>query len=253
MDKEKDQALEIEETSKEENRAKTYETVINHVKADIISGKLTRGVKLPPEREMAKKYGVSRTSVREALRTLEILGVVESIQGSGNFIAADVEKSMIESMSMMFLLQQVDDLQMNQLREALEMKAVLLAVDQITDEEIDKMEAIVKEMSESEDEKRTSLLDKELHYTLAAASHNVMIVQILAVLSVTLEMHIENRRSEILSDPSNSKHLQEIHENLVSAMRKRDGALAREAMTKHFEIISRYIKHTNTKANSPLK
>lgn len=245
MDVLEDKALEAIHGTIEDNKSKTYETIIDQIKTDIIARKLTAGVKLPPEREMAKKYGVSRTSVREALRTLEILGVVQSIQGSGNFIAADVEKSMIESMSMMFLLQQVDAVQINQLREALEMKAVLLAVQQISEEQIERLEEIVKEMSESVDEKQTSLLDKQLHYTLAAASNNVMIVQILEVLSVILEMHIENRRSEILSDPSNSRRLQEIHENIVKAIRMKNSAEAYDAMTEHFEIIGRYIKSTN--------
>lgn len=236
--------IDTQEVLHEEGRSKTYETIINQVKADIIAGKLSAGVKLPPEREMAKKYGVSRTSVREALRTLEILGVVQSIQGSGNFIAADVEKSMIESMSMMFLLQQVDAVQINQLREALEMKAVLLAVEHISDEEIDEIEEIVNKMSESTDEKYTSQLDKSLHYALAAASKNIVIVQILEVLSVIIETHIEHRRSEILTDPRNRKRLQEIHENVVKGIRQRDSGMALDAMTEHFKIISRYIKTT---------
>lgn len=225
----------------EESSVKTYETIINHIKADIISGKLKKGMKLEPEREMAKKYGVSRTSVREALRTLEIIGVVQSIQGSGNFIAADVEKSMIQSMSMMFLLQQIDVVQINQLREALEMKAVLLAVEQISDMQIQKIEGIVKEMAVSSDKKKSALLDKELHYTIAEASNNVMIIQILAVLSEMLEVHIEDRRSEILNDADNAKPLQEIHENIAAAMKARDRAAAYKYMSQHFEIISRYI------------
>ncbi len=86
------------------NSRKTYEAIIDHIKSDLINGNLHTGQKLPPERELAKQHGVSRTSIREALRTLEILGVIESIQGSGNFISANVEKSLIESMSMMFFI-----------------------------------------------------------------------------------------------------------------------------------------------------
>ncbi len=244
MGSEKLEALDNETNVQEESRTKTYETIIHQVKADIIAGKLVSGVKLPPEREMAKTYGVSRTSVREALRILEILGVVQSIQGSGNFIAADVEKSMIESMSMMFLLQQVDALQINQLREALEVKAILLAVEHRTEEELIQIEDIVKRMSESDDEKLTAQLDKSLHYALAAASKNIVIVQILEVLSVIIETHIEDRRSEILSDPSNSKRLQQIHEEMVRGLRTRDADVALEAINEHFKIISRYIKTT---------
>ncbi len=75
-------------------------------------------------------------------------------------------------MSMMFLLQQLDSLEFYQFREALELKAAMLAVQNNDDEKIMKLERIVAEMAQSEDEATRSALDKQLHYTIDAASNN---------------------------------------------------------------------------------
>lgn len=227
---------------KYDNSKKTYEAIIDSIKTDIMSGKIKPGQKLPPERELAKKFNVSRTSIREALRTLEILGVIKSVQGSGNYITGDVEKSLVESMSMMFLLQQIDSLEFYQFREALELRAAMLAVQNIDDEKIMKLEKLVSEMAQSEDEATRSALDKQLHDTIAAASNNSMIIQILDILSEVISKDIEQRRSEILSDPDNIKRLQKIHEEMVYSLKQRDSQATYAAFTKHFDLIAEYLK-----------
>lgn len=224
------------------NSKKTYEAIIDSIKTDIMSGKIRPGQKLPPERELAQKFNVSRTSIREALRTLEILGVIKSVQGSGNYITGDVEKSLIASMSMMFLLQQIDSLEFYQVREALEMKAAMLAVQNIDDEKIKKLEKIVSEMAQSEDEATRSALDKQLHDTIAAASNNSMMMQILDALSEVITQDIKQRRSEILSNPDNIKRLQKIHEEMVDGLKRRDPQATYAAFAKHSELIAEYLK-----------
>lgn len=227
---------------KKETSRKIYESIIDQIKSDIIAGKLCTGEKLPPERELAKQFGVSRTSIREALRTLEILGVIESVQGSGNFIAGNIEKSLTESMSMMFLLQRIDNRQISQLREALETKAALLAVDNATEEHISRLEEIVNGMSATEDEDVKAALDRELHYTIAAASNNSIIMQILNILSELISIYIKERRKEILSDVKNISRLQMIHEDLVYGIKNRDTHATYQAITSHFVIIAENIR-----------
>lgn len=228
---------------KQDTSKKIYVSIIDSIKSDILSGKLSTGEKLPPERDLAKKFGVSRTSIREALRTLDILGVIESVQGSGNFIAGNYTKSLTESMSMMFLLQQFDSLQISQLREALEIKAALLAVENITDDQVNRLVQIVTEMSTSQDENKNVALDKELHYTIAAASKNNIIIQILNILEELINIYIKDRRMEILSDEKNVTRLQKIHEEIVYSIKKRDSNATYQAIMQHFGIISEYIKH----------
>lgn len=227
---------------KYENSKKTYEAIIDSIKSDIMSGTIKPGQKLPPERELAKKFNVSRTSIREALRTLEILGVIKSVQGSGNYITGDVEKSLVESMSMMFLLQQIDSLEFYQFREALELKAAMLAVQNIDDEKIMKLENLISEMARTEDEAARTALDKQFRDTIAAASNNSIIMQILDILSEVITQDIKQRRSEILSDPDNVKRLQKIHEEMVYGLKQRDPQKTFAAFNKHFDLIAEYIR-----------
>lgn len=227
---------------KYENSKKTYEAIIDSIKSDIMSGTIKPGQKLPPERELAKKFNVSRTSIREALRTLEILGVIKSVQGSGNYITGDIEKSLVESMSMMFLLQQIDSLEFYQFREALELKAAMLAVQNIDDEKIMKLENLISEMARTEDEAARTALDKQFHDTIAAASNNSIIMQILDILSEVITQDIKQRRSEILSDPDNVKRLQKIHEEMVYGLKQRDPQKTFAAFNKHFDLIAEYIR-----------
>ncbi len=229
---------------KSDSTKKTYESIIDSIKHDIITGKLSSGDKLPPERDLAKQFGVGRTSIREALRTLEILGVIESIQGSGNFITGNFTKSMTESMSMMFLLQQFNALQVSELREALEIKAAMLAVENITDQQVKRLEEIVNEMAKTEDEEKNVALDIELHYTIATASHNNIIIQILNILEELINIYIKDRRKEILSNRNNVTRLQNIHEKIVYSLKTRDSQATYEAVLQHFQIIAEYIKYT---------
>jgi len=72
---------------------KVYEQVIQQIKDMIADGTLKKGDKLPSERDMAAMFGVSRTAIREALRSLEMLGLTESRQGEGTFIALSFAES----------------------------------------------------------------------------------------------------------------------------------------------------------------
>ena len=76
----------------EESRASS-EKIIDHVENEIIHGRLRKGDKLPTERRMAEDMAVSRASVREAMKALEAMGVVKSIQGSGNYITDDPDST----------------------------------------------------------------------------------------------------------------------------------------------------------------
>ena len=68
-------------------QGKAYEKVIDYIQGEILKGDLKRGEKLPPERELAELLGVGRNSVREAMRTLSLMGFISSTQGAGNFVS----------------------------------------------------------------------------------------------------------------------------------------------------------------------
>ena len=92
---------------------KAYARVIEKVKKMILSGELKPGEKLPPEREFAEELEVSRNSVREAIRIMDMMGIVSSQQGSGNYVTCEFQKSITETMAMMFAMDQVNDKQIS--------------------------------------------------------------------------------------------------------------------------------------------
>ena len=84
------------------------------------SGELKRGDKLPSERELALRLNVSRTSVREAIKALETLGLVESKHGGGNYIKNDFEDILLEPLSIVFMLLGSNDSEILELRKVIE-------------------------------------------------------------------------------------------------------------------------------------
>jgi len=147
----------------EVKNTKAYKIVIDYIKDKVFRKELKTGDKLPTERELAENLKVSRTSVREAIRALEVIGLIESRQGAGNYIKNDFEKSLFEPLSVMFMLQESSPKDIFNLREILEMECCKLAVKNVKDYELDKLGAIISEMKETDDEERNSVLDKEFY------------------------------------------------------------------------------------------
>lgn len=217
------------------NRA--YGIVIENIKENIRNGSLKKGEKLRPEREIAEELGVSRASVREAIRALDVIGLVESKQGAGNYIKETFEESLIQPLSVMFLLEQNDLTEINEFRSILESQAAVLASERIEEEDIKKLEELIDEMSTTSDEIKNANIDRELHYIIDNASKNRVISSILTVISELIDESIKGTRNELNKlDVGNSKKLLEIHKELVDAMKERDKKKAFEAMQKHTKI-----------------
>lgn len=225
---------------------KSYMKVIDYIKGQIRKEELTIGGKLPAERELSEILGISRNSVREAIRTLDIMGVISSQQGAGNFLTGNFENNLVESLSMMFLLHQIDYKQVSQLRRALEMEALMLAIDNITEEEIQILKQVISQL-ENETEANNVVLDKKMHYTIALASKNALIINILEALSEVLDKFIGDLRREILSQEDSRKLLREAHNGMIESLITKDKSLAYESINKHFGVIDEKLKENEQK------
>lgn len=220
---------------------KSYTKVIDYIKLQIREGNLVSGSRLPAERELSQLLGISRNSVREAIRTLDIMGVISSQQGAGNYLTGNFENNLVESLSMMFLLNQIDYKQISQLRRALELEALMLAIDNITEEQIKELTQVAAELEHTTEEHNV-VLDKKLHYTIAKASQNALITDILKALSDLIDQFIADLRREILSSPDSKIILQEAHNEMMLSLIRRDKKLAYEAISKHFGVIDEKLK-----------
>lgn len=220
---------------------KLYIKVVEEIKKDIMDGKLKPGDKLPPEREMAEMLEVSRASVREAMRALEIGGLVESKHGSGNFIRTDFSESLLEPLSLIFLLNDYSKNEIREMRSALAIQAALIASEKITKEEIDKLDKIIDIMRDSEDEELNRELDNEFHRTIILATDNVFINIIFSSISSLFKKSIKETRNNILLCAENKEKLNNIHKEIVEAFKEKNRSRLYDAMAKHSDIVSNVI------------
>ena len=216
---------------------KAYDQVIEVIKDKIKKGKIKKGDKLPSEREMAESLGLSRASVREALRALEVIGLIESIQGAGNYIRTNFDNSLIEPLSLMFMLQESSVKEMYDLRETLELQCVKLSARYIEENELGLLTAILNRMYLAKTEEESLELDIEFHYLIAKTSRNMLLINVLEVLSQLMDEFIRKSRMQILHEGNTRENLLEIHENLLRALKCREEAKASQAMKEHFDLI----------------
>lgn len=224
---------------------KVYDQVIEEIKNKIKSGDIKKGDKLPSEREMAESLGVSRTSVREALRALEVVGLVESRQGAGNYIKTNFDNSLFEPISVMFMLQESSPKEMYDLRETLELQCARLSAKNIEDNELDLLTAILDRMYIAKNEEESLKLDIKFHYLIAKSSRNVLLLNVLEVISQLVDEFIQKFRMQILHAGNTKESLLEIHENIVRALKMRDESKAYNAMLEHFELIRKAYGYEN--------
>jgi len=220
---------------------KVYEQVIEQIKFMITSGELKQGDKLPPERELVEKFQVSRTSIREALRALQIIGLIECRQGGGNYIRDSFEDNLIEPLSLMFVLQNSKNVEILELRKILEIETARLAAEKISDEEIIRLGEVIGEMKDSPSEEYNVKLDKKFHFIVAKASGNNLIISILKAVSSLMDSFIKEAREAIIDKDENKETLLEHHMNIYNALANHDMRKAEKVMADHMNLIIRHM------------
>ena len=187
--------------------------------------------------------GVSRTSIREALRVLETMGVVESRQGEGNFICSNIEKSLLQPLSMMFKLNNGSFSDIYELRSILEIECARLSAIRATDMDCRELLSVVEEMEqETFGENRYEILvelDKKFHNTLSDISKNYLIESLFSTISNLFEKFIEDARYKIIlfdSEQANKSLLIQ-HKKICESIIKKNQDMAVEAMREHMEYV----------------
>jgi len=232
-----------ENSSKLQESQRAYVHVINYIMQEIRVGHLRIGSRLPPERVLAEQLSVGRNSVREALRILEIMGTTTSTQGAGHFIAGNFESSLVELMSIMFLLKELNFREISQLRYAIEKHALALATENAAAADIAELQSIISHLDLGlNDEKKNVLLDKKLHYTIARASGNALFVAILNALSDVMDRFIADLRLDIMSEEERRKKLLAAHRRMVDAIIEKDIPGGAAAMDEHFALINQRLE-----------
>jgi GntR family transcriptional repressor for pyruvate dehydrogenase complex len=167
---------------------RAFDEIIDQVRDMIRQGDLQPGDRLPSERALAEQLGVSRNTVREALRMIEIAGLITLRKGAtgGAFITAHDPTSVAESMSNLLQLTRASLADITEARVMIESMVVRVACERATAEDLDLLEKNVDEaarLTEAEDWMQKALVNEEFHQLLAAATQNPVLITVVGTLS----------------------------------------------------------------------
>ena len=215
-----------------------YEEIVRQVKAMIAEGRLKAGDRLPPERDLAEKFVVSRTSVREALRALESLGLVEIRPGEGTFVRQVSIESLVEPLALLMVSQREAIGELFEARRLLEPSLAALAAARATPEEIQEMERILEEQAKEIAGGRTGLAqDAQFHTAIGAAAHNRAITRLAHAI---MDLLTQSREESLLT-PGRPTRSNEDHRRILEAIKQRDEVAAHRAMLDHLIAVERLV------------
>lgn len=212
--------------------------IVEQLQTIILNGELRPGDKLPGERELAARMNVSRTAVREAVKTLRERGMVKILSGRGTFVA-DYQENSVESLHNTLAILTRDpsgSSDLVEIRAILEPAITAIACENLSDDDLIQLEAIVAEMDAAiSDPERFVSADLEFHNFLAQATRNELIPTLLNPIIILLR----DQRKEIFKTNKGPQNGQYHHKKILAALKRRDAQAAREAMAAHIEQVKK--------------
>ncbi|QHS52198.1 FadR/GntR family transcriptional regulator [Edaphobacter sp. 12200R-103] len=206
--------------------------IVQQIITLISNGDLKAGQRLPSERDLCVKFAASRSSLREALRCLSIMGVLTARPGEGTSVAMDGTKFMDTVLQWRMSTEQHDIEDLMEVRMALEGVTASSAAKNAEGQDLKKLEDLVARMEESVgDARRFAALDLEFHLCLAKASNNKLALDLVAVIRGQLERGV----AKVLQLPDAMPLSVEEHKQILQAVMNRDSEQARAAMQHHLQ------------------
>ena len=218
------------------------EKIISEIKSLIESGQVAHGTRLPSEREFSRMLGVSRPSLREALKVLSVLGIIEHRHGEGTFLTEDRDNWPIEPFSVFFSIKKGALIDIYEARQGLEVKAAALAAERRTKEDLQKMTRAINKMKQSVGEVAMFLAhDLEFHRSLVSSTKNPVLIDLLEKI---YKIHFETRdllyatadNYEVNTQSDLEKHVQ-----LLTHIAEGNAAAASQNIQDHLEEVQQRI------------
>ncbi|MFZ4855414.1 MAG: FadR/GntR family transcriptional regulator [Desulfuromonadaceae bacterium] len=208
--------------------------IADQIRSSILSGEFTPGDKLPPERELAEMFGVSRPSVREALNMLASSGLVMSYQGGGTVVMSLVDTSGTNTLSELIRVQQDRALDVIEVRKCLESWTAWYAAERALPEDIRRLEEIIAGMERNLDGLLPSEdLDANFHIVIARATHNIVWQHLMQSLFDAMKEFQQSVWRAVYITSEDHHQLYRHHRSIFEAIRLKDSEGAREAMMTH--------------------
>lgn len=227
-------------------KASLSDIVIEKITAAIRNGELKPGDRIPSHDDLCKRWGISRTTIREALNKLESVGILTKYQGRGTFINDITANNMLSSSEFGTLLDRAAVLQLLEARKLVETVIAGLSAKRRTMEELEVLQQLLEDLEEANRENNHvhySEADHEFHLFISKMSKNPFLEVMMRNISEPLAI----QQMEVISlEPEDQKRIsdnsQKYHRKIFTAIKEGDPQNARRSMELHLESVERFMK-----------
>ena len=223
-------------------KIRLYESIVKQIQKLVSTGTLKPGQKLPPERDLAEELGVSRTSIREALRALEMMGYLESRVGvgGGTYIKEMTLSNMISPFSETLLQNDEFIVELLEVRLVLEIEVVRLAAMRRDKGVVTRLQEAIDDMESQIENGETGLrADNAFHKVLADGAGNRVLQEFVRMCGHLLEVEREEHLRTRSDEPRRALNQ---HKAILEAVQNQDSEEAQRLMEEHILKISEVIK-----------
>jgi GntR family transcriptional repressor for pyruvate dehydrogenase complex len=213
---------------------KVSSQIADQIRSSILAGEFAPGDKLPPERELAEMFGVSRPSVREALNVLASAGLVMSYQGGGTVVMSLVETAAGNPLTELIRVEQERALDVIEVRKGMESWTAYYAAQRALPEDLRRLEEIVEGMQRNlEGVKPSEDLDANFHIVIARATHNIVWLHLMQSLFDAMKEFQQSVWRAVYLTQDDHHLLFKHHHRIYEAIKGKDADGARDAMIEH--------------------
>lgn len=217
------------------SEAQVFEEIFQFFKRQLANGELKPSDRLLSERELSQRLGVSRASLREAMRAMALLGVIEIRPGQGTFVRSPDLRILQDFFGVVLAMQPTVYDHVLEARVAIECHAVRLACLRAEAEDVRRLHAALQRVLDTVDDLETGAeADFKFHEAILRASHNEVLVFIHEAIGTLLRRSHVERRAAVIGQADYSAKLSQAHRRIVEAIVKRDPDRAEAEMREHF-------------------
>jgi len=228
-----------------QQRLSVVQEIMNEIRKTLIKGDLRPGDLLPNEKDLSEKYLASRTAVREAIKMLVALGILEIRRGDGTYVTQDLSSCAVDPLIFTLILNQKTPKQLFELRQMLEIGMLDIVLSEATPKDIERMERTIQNFEKHcrdsvPDKEKLCQDDLEFHFVFAEATHNALFIKLAHAIWEMFAPSIKRTLKRVLEsgEPEIRQMMERIsaeHRRILNAIKEKNLEKAKKAIYKSLE------------------